>query len=275
MFIGILGFLGVVVPLIRDKMGKREKALWVALFAALLYFELRSIDLDQVQAHREQSFAQCENQRRFEVAVREFDTSTATSQQQFAATMQGVGNVLQKTDQAIDATLGGTDSFCFIEPSMDHSIGAGKAGIFHDSFVSMKRGRSPLRNIHLTVITTWHFPDGTPVTSGTEPYSFGDAPLGPSGFCGDAPMISLLKFPPNSLVKFDLDKIDMAAEFSAMSGRWYQAIHYRLVKDRWEGGSVVRIETSKGLGREIYRDTAKYLPDGSMTWVEEKKPKQR
>jgi hypothetical protein len=44
-FIAILGLLGVLVPFLREHIGKREKALWTAVFCLLLLLEFRSMYL--------------------------------------------------------------------------------------------------------------------------------------------------------------------------------------------------------------------------------------
>ena len=48
-WIGILGLLGVVVTLVRDpkEIGKREKAIWIALLFAFLFLEMKSVYQDR------------------------------------------------------------------------------------------------------------------------------------------------------------------------------------------------------------------------------------
>ena len=108
MFIGVLGFLGVVVPLARERMGRKEKAMWTAMLAVLLYFELRSIHLDQVQHDREQAFAHCEQLQSFNQIATALSTSIKDSQQQFDATMGKINGVADN--------LSGGRSFAYMVP---------------------------------------------------------------------------------------------------------------------------------------------------------------
>ena len=124
MFIGVLGFLGVVVPLLREKVGPREKAFWTAVLVILLCLEVRSIHLDQIQHDRDQHFAECESQQRFEQTIRE-------SQQHFDETIVGVEKVFESTKSAASAAkqaanaaaegvagLTGADSYVSIMPQL-------------------------------------------------------------------------------------------------------------------------------------------------------------
>jgi hypothetical protein len=45
LFIAILGVVGVVVPWLREHIGKREKAFWTFTFCLLLFLEIRSLHL--------------------------------------------------------------------------------------------------------------------------------------------------------------------------------------------------------------------------------------
>jgi len=103
--IGILGFLGVVVPLIRERISRREKAIWTALMALLLFLELRSIRLDEKQHDREQAFAACEQQRSFQEitdqANRNFD-ATATG---LNSSIKGLGKLLGTTQTIFRQTI--------------------------------------------------------------------------------------------------------------------------------------------------------------------------
>jgi hypothetical protein len=88
-YIGILGFLGVVVPLIRDlaKMGKREKAFWTFMTFALLLLELKSVYQDRKEHDSEQSKARAEQLAEFGKIARGIDTTIAENQHHFDATM--------------------------------------------------------------------------------------------------------------------------------------------------------------------------------------------
>jgi hypothetical protein len=53
--IAALGLLGVLVPLIREKIGRREKAAWTLLLLALLLYEIKSVYQDRNEHDREQA----------------------------------------------------------------------------------------------------------------------------------------------------------------------------------------------------------------------------
>ncbi len=102
--IGILGFLGVVVPLVRDKIGRWEKAVWVAVMALLLCLELRSIRLDQDQHDREQAFAACEQLNQFQKIADTLQSAIAASQAQFQSTMAGINTTLGTANRTLIQT---------------------------------------------------------------------------------------------------------------------------------------------------------------------------
>jgi hypothetical protein len=124
MFIGVLGFLGVIVPLVREHIGRREKAVWVGVLAVLLFFELRSIHLDQVQHDREQAFAHCEQLQSFNQIAAALGTSIADSQAQFDATMGKINGVADN--------LSGGASFAYILPQPVPNATGYSANVFND-----------------------------------------------------------------------------------------------------------------------------------------------
>jgi hypothetical protein len=65
--LSILGFLGIVVPSIRDlaKMGKWEKAVWTFVMFALMWLEVRSIYLDRSAHDVEQAAARAKQLQHF------------------------------------------------------------------------------------------------------------------------------------------------------------------------------------------------------------------
>ena len=110
-FIGILGLLGIFVPLIRDlaKMGKWEKALWTAVIFALLLLEIKSIYYDRSEHDAQQAEARAEQLRHFNEIAAGINTSIEKSGEQFKATMDRTDTLITKASENIDAVTGGRD----------------------------------------------------------------------------------------------------------------------------------------------------------------------
>ena len=102
--IGILGFLGVVVPLVREHMGKKEKAIWTALLAILLILELRSIRLDEIQHDREQAFVACEQQHSFQEITDQANTNFDATAKDLNASITSLGRLLGTTQTIFQQT---------------------------------------------------------------------------------------------------------------------------------------------------------------------------
>ncbi len=64
-FIGILGLVGVLVPLLREHIGRREKALWTFVMFVLLILEIRVIYADRDRHDKEQREAQEQSEKNF------------------------------------------------------------------------------------------------------------------------------------------------------------------------------------------------------------------
>ena len=88
-WIGILGLLGVVVPLIRDlgKIGKGERAMWTFVMFALLLLEIKSVYQDRSEHDREQAQARSEQLSEFGKIAAGINKTIDASKQQFEATM--------------------------------------------------------------------------------------------------------------------------------------------------------------------------------------------
>jgi hypothetical protein len=67
-YIGILGFLGVLVTLVRDltTIGKREKAAWIFVMFTLLLFEVKSVYQDRNEHDQQQADARERETKSFE-----------------------------------------------------------------------------------------------------------------------------------------------------------------------------------------------------------------
>lgn len=125
-WIGVLGLLGVVVPLVRDitKIGRREKAIWTGVMFLLLLLELKTLYQDRREHDQEQANARTEQllqfeniargiQRNLEAGEQDFEATSEQSQQQFAATMRRSDVILSGIADSLKVQTGG-DSFAFI-----------------------------------------------------------------------------------------------------------------------------------------------------------------
>jgi len=115
-FIGILGLLGVVVPLVRDlaKINKWEKALWTIIMFALMGLEMRSIYLDRKAHDIEQATARAEQLKHFKEIGAGITEAIDESQKEFTATMQRSDSILTGVGETIKIANGG-DSYAFIQ----------------------------------------------------------------------------------------------------------------------------------------------------------------
>jgi hypothetical protein len=103
-FIAILALVGVAVPWLKEKVSKREKALWTAVMFALVLLEIRSIYKDQAEHDKQQADARAEQLKSFKEIAKGIDIAITNSQKEFNATMQ-------RTNQVLNSTTGGT-GFC-------------------------------------------------------------------------------------------------------------------------------------------------------------------
>jgi len=268
MFIGILGFLGVVVPLVRNEMGKKEKAFWVAVLALLLYFELRSINLDQIQAKRETEFAQCENQRRFDESARE-------NQQQFDSTMKEVGKVFDKTSDAANTakdavnTITGGNGFCYFTMGPYFIKNAPPPDKTNINLTTT--GNRYLRQVTVRVVdTNAYIRDKTPLTDPVEflnrharTLALGDLKEGTGPLFQD--------FGINTDNHTDKN---YTIEFSALNGQWRENMRYKYIDGKMEEAiRVTRLDyptadVRKMQERVIFTTVSKGYPrvNGKVAW---------
>lgn len=117
-FIGILGLLGVVVPLVRDlaEMRKREKAFWTLVMFVLMGLEIRSIYLDRDTHETEQKNARAEQLQHFKDIADGIKHEINTSQAEFDATMKRSDSILTGVGENIKIANGG-DSYAYIQMS--------------------------------------------------------------------------------------------------------------------------------------------------------------
>jgi len=88
-WIGVLGLLGVIVPLIRDlsKIGRREKAVWTLVMFVLLLLEIKSVYQDRNEHDREQSEARERETKSFETIASGVNNAITQSEKQFRETV--------------------------------------------------------------------------------------------------------------------------------------------------------------------------------------------
>lgn len=117
-FIGLLGLLGVVVPLVRklETMGRWEKAGWTLVMFALMGIELRSIYMDRADNEAKQKTARAELLANFQGIADGIKSEIATSQTEFAATMKRSDTILGGVGENIKIANGG-DSYAYIQMS--------------------------------------------------------------------------------------------------------------------------------------------------------------
>jgi hypothetical protein len=153
--IGILGFLGVAVPLLREKIGRREKAFWTALLALLLWLEICAIRIEEIQHDREQEFARCEDRRQFSEIARRIDSSIQQSRDQFQTTVSSLERVFSKTEQVVDR-ISGTGSYPCVVPQIH---GVPLNGIIVLEIENKGSAGNPLTGVEVVVLNLKEFLD--------------------------------------------------------------------------------------------------------------------
>ena len=111
-FIGILGLLGVIVPLIRDinKIGRWEKATWTFIMFSLLLLEIKSVYQDRNEHDAQQAEARALEEKNFAEIASGIRGSIAESDRNFTATMN-------KTNEVLEDITGG-QSFAIVTPQV-------------------------------------------------------------------------------------------------------------------------------------------------------------
>jgi hypothetical protein len=109
--IGLLGFLGVFVPwYFGDRSTKAQKGIWSSLMFLLLCLEIGTIYVDRAHHDRDERFASCEQQKRFEETATGIDTAIADGKIQ----LKKLGDVVARQDRTLTQTIGGTSYPLFI-----------------------------------------------------------------------------------------------------------------------------------------------------------------
>ena len=244
-WIGILGLLGVVVPLIRDlaKIGKGEKAAWTLVMFALLLLEIKSVYQDRSEHDREQAQARSEQLSEFGKIADGINKTIDASKQQFEATMTRSDTIVSGVSNSIKTQTGG-DSFAFVtftpEPNQQFLIAI------------TSHGKYPLREVNVTLMDDERrvqgmleynkHPEGDwikAIQSGDTrfrvPYLRPQSAEGPSG---DVEMLGMYPFGSK-------DTNDLTVAFSSFNGYWNERLHLRKVNGKWHQALSVMGPTVK------------------------------
>jgi Ca2+/Na+ antiporter len=104
MAIGLLALLGVIFPIIREKIGKIEKVVWIVLFTGCLVFEVYSIRMEDLKNKSEQDLASCQEHNSFQKIASQVDSVLKTTQ-----------SVASLAEENLKDLTGG-DSYAYLDP---------------------------------------------------------------------------------------------------------------------------------------------------------------
>ena len=147
LWIGILGLLGVLVPLIRkvDEMGKREKALWTFVMFALLLLEIKSVYQDRNEHDKAEREARQRSEENFKSIANGITATIAATEKQFEATMSEEETILETTQAAAKLT----------EKNLENVTGANSVGYivpqWDGTFVLHNEGSSILSGVSISI----------------------------------------------------------------------------------------------------------------------------
>jgi hypothetical protein len=150
-YIGILGFLGVLVALTRDptKIGSREKAVWLFVMFTLLLLEIKSVYQDRNEHDEQQAEARQRENDSFQTIADGINRTIITSEQQFEATtadmkqlMHSASYIALTAKQSLDQ-ITGNHQFCYLS---SERLGNGQIG-----FLVMNSGPLPLERCYVVI----------------------------------------------------------------------------------------------------------------------------
>jgi len=255
-FIAMLAVLGVLVPMIREKVGRREKAVWTVVMFVLLLLELKSIYQDRNEHEQEQA-----NARNLE--LQNFDKVGNGITEAIRQNQQNFNSVMANTDTLLKANLGG-DSFCFMlfEPGLLEWKGQAVPEFAH-------KGKYPLYDVNVLIIDdvkaeklTGKLEKGKGVIlAGIMPaeatISVGDMPAGSSNILWNKP------------ISLDNDPMSLTMMFTARNGSWQEQMKATKVNGKWMQAIVVYRMTRGGVRQVLHEDVSKGFPrgsDGKVDW---------
>ncbi len=117
-FIGVIGFAGVVLPLIRNRLGKLETAAWVAAFSLFLMLEIWAIHQEDIKGQRDHAFSRCEEERRFLQMNNDLSNSIETAQDVLRS-IENIGKTTKEVAQLARENLEdvtGAGAFAYVLP---------------------------------------------------------------------------------------------------------------------------------------------------------------
>src|SRR5437868_7148035 len=258
-WMGILGFLGVLVALIRDltKIGNREKATWIFIMFALLMLEMKSVYQDRNEHDQQQADARDRETKSFETIAEGITGAIRESDTNFAAVMQRSNRILVGVGDTIKTETGG-DSFAFItftpeQRNVQFGQLAAPAGTGPYFLVSItSHGKYPLKDIHATMMDDERrieamveynkHPDADflhTIQSADTYYRFPYLrPQSPERPSGDVEAIGT--YP---LFKGDSKRLTIA--FSSLNGAWNEVLHLGAANGSWHQCLSVMGPTAK------------------------------
>ena len=255
-FIAILAVLGVLVPLVREKIGRREKAVWTIIMFVLLLLELKSIYQDRNEHEKQQKEAR-------ETEITNFGKIGDGITEAIRQNQQNFNSVMANTNTLLAENLGG-NSFCYM--MLEPGILAWK-----NQAVPMfvQKGKYPLYGVSAFLVDD---AKAAQITSGlakgqgvvlsailpaATTISVGDMPAGSSTILWDKPFV------------LDKQDIGITIMFTARNGSWQEQIKATKVNGRWSQ-AIVAYRMKKGNVRIVlYEDVAKEFPrgpDGRVAW---------
>ena len=235
-FIGVLAFLGVIVPwLFRppEKMGRPEKAVWTAVMFLLMIAEVHSLYRDRNEHDAELAQAQCEQVQRFGQIAGELEQSIQQNQQQFQQTLrqqqQDFSATMGKTQSTLDAVTGG-NSYCY---ALATFLSEDYASLFVHT-----RGNSPLHDVRVEMADIDKEQELLTKKLSTMELK--------NEFVHPLPTIPFLA----SSSDLDIGEVtikgrtsrNIALHFFSMNGNWDERISLRLINGKWAQTIVVTKE---------------------------------
>jgi hypothetical protein len=212
LFIAILGLMGVLIPLVWEKIGKWAKRALTVLMFALLLLEMRSLRFASDDFEKDKK----DQNDRFSEIVDGLKEAIATSQSQFSATMKRSNAIMRKTETAV-AFISGGDSFPVVWP---HISGADSIG-----FTLNKFGGYPLYGLSVFVIRPFRtFPPELNQSHGS------GASVKIDEYNDSSSHAILVQPTPRDEVTY------YSASMSARNGLWEEVIEIRLI----DGAPVFR-----------------------------------
>jgi hypothetical protein len=204
LFIAILGLLGVLVPLLKDPLSSREKAVWAAVLVTLAIAEIRSLKL----------------------ASDDFEKDRKAANDSFAS-------LLAKEAETM-ATITGGDSWAYVDLLLDLEIANRPPPRIVPRFII--RGRHPLRHVQLRVVDYRNARELFASNPRITPLEIVASPYAKITELGDTPVTvppAILFFPIGIDTSPDNDK-HYFIEIRAMNGAWREYLQYRKINGQWE-----------------------------------------